>query len=259
MLLSSVLSTQDSLDLRLELEQLRVSLESQMAENTAAVHDLEQLVKQLMGMEPSTAPPRTSPVIAAAAVAPAAPPPTDLTGRPSSSSPGPAGNGPPGSSELLDPEDKMLLDRINHLASDLSAEMKEAVQELELQQQSLFERHQHIIADMSISSSNNNNNRMALDLGYGAGLGMRMQPTNANVGVRGGSSSSSGTKPRVAGHVARAVTSWLESRNVQQYHQGLLVAVLVSCGLWRDSMWEQLEAGALRCGLMTGSCSQGTH
>jgi len=251
-MLSSVLSThtQDSTDLRLELEQLRVSLESQMAENTAAVHDLEQLVKQLMGMEPSTAPPRTSPVIAAAAVAPAAPPPTDLTGRRSSSSPGPAGNGPPGSSELLDPEDKMLLDRINHLASDLTAEMKEAVQELELQQQSLFERHQHIIADMSIGSSNNkNNNRMALGLGYGAGLGMRMQPTNANVGVRG----SSGSTQHVAGHVARAVTSWLESRNVQQYHQGLLVAVLVSCGLWRDSMWEQLEAGALRWGLMRGS------
>jgi hypothetical protein len=29
---------------------------------------------------------------------------------------------------MLDQEDKMLLDRINHLASDLSAEMKEAVQ-----------------------------------------------------------------------------------------------------------------------------------
>lgn len=41
---------------------------------------------------------------------------------------GGTGSGPPGSSELLDDEDKMLLDRINHLASDLSAEMKEAVQ-----------------------------------------------------------------------------------------------------------------------------------
>lgn len=146
--------------------------------------------------------------------------------------------GPPGSSEMLDHEDKMLLERINHLASDLSEEMKEAVQELELQQQSLLERHQHIIADLSVNGNSNNKNRMALDLGFGAGLGMRMQPTMGGGLVNG---------VEAGPHVTRAVARWLESRNVQQYHQGLLVAVMISSGLWRDSMWEQLESGgALR-------------
>jgi hypothetical protein len=234
---------QDSHGLRDELEALRFSLERQMADNTAAVHDLEFLVKQLLGMDPgsssidpiSTAGAvRPASVVAASAVAPARP---AQPGSSRASSPG--SGGPPGSAEMLDQEDKMLLERINLLASDLSDEMKEAVQELELQQQSLLERHQHIIADLSPrsnSNNNNNNNRMALDLGFGPGLGMRMQPT---VGA-GGSQAQAGV------HVMVTVARWLESRDVQQYYQGLLVAVMVSCGLWRDSMWDELQAGALR-------------
>jgi hypothetical protein len=228
---------QDSHELRDELEMLRHSLEHQMSDNTAAVHDLELMVRQLMSLQGLDVSPsaRAASVVAAAAVAP---PPTmgQAGSRPST----PGSGGPPGSSELLDQEDKMLLERINHLASDLSEEMKEAVQELELQQQSLLERHQHIIADLSLggnSNNSNNKNRMSLDLGFGAGLGMRMQPT------MGGSMNG---VLQAGPHVTRAVARWLESRNVQQYHQGLLVAVLISCGLWRDSMWEQLEGGALR-------------
>lgn len=69
---------------------------------------------------------------------------------------------------------------------------------------------------------------------------MRMQPTMGGPGVL-----ANGVE--AGPHVTRAVARWLESHNVQQYHQGLLVAVLISCGLWRDSMWEPLENGALRC------------
>lgn len=54
------------------------------------------------------------------------------------------------------------------------------------------------------------------------------------------------TNVPVAAAVLAASAVPAESHNVQQYHQGLLVAVLISCGLWRDSMWEQLEGGALR-------------
>lgn len=212
-----------------------------MADNTAAVHELESLVKQLIGIE-GVAGQRPSSVVAASAVV-RTPPPL-LAGGGAAAAAGGAGSrssaGP--NNEMLDPDDKMLLERINHLASDLSTEMKEAVQELELQQQSLLERHQHIIADMSISSSGNNKNRMALDLGYGAGLGMRMQPTNTGAGV----SASSRGGQLAAAHVTRAVAHWLESRDVQQYHQGLVVAVMISSGLWQDSMWEQMEGGALR-------------
>jgi hypothetical protein len=112
------------------------------------------------------------------------------------------------------------------------------VQELEQQQQSLLERHQHIIADLSPSpNSNNTKARMPLDLGFG--FGMRMQPTNS-AGVLGGRSA------QPAGHVVRAAGNWLASHNVQQYHQGLVVSVLMSAGLWRDSMWEELDKGALR-------------
>jgi hypothetical protein len=68
---------------------------------------------------------------------------------------------------------------------------------------------------------------------------MRMQPTMGGPGVL-----ANGVE--AGPHVTRAVARWLESRNVQQYHQGLLVAVLISCGLWKDSMWEPLENGALR-------------
>lgn len=91
----------------------------------------------------------------------------------------------------------------------------------------------------SAYSNSNNKNRLALDLGFGAGLGMRMQPTMGGPGVL-----ANGVE--AGPHVTRAVARWLESHNVQQYHQGLLVAVLISCGLWRDSMWEPLENGALR-------------
>jgi hypothetical protein len=229
---------QDSHELRDELEMLRHSLEHQMSDNTAAVHDLELMVRQLMSLQGLDVSPsaRAASVVAAAAVA--QPPPTMGQAGSRPSTPGSAG--PPGSSELLDQEDKMLLERINHLASDLSEEMKEAVQELELQQQSLLERHQHIIADLSLgghSNNSNNKNRMPLDLGFGAGLGMRMQP------IMGGNMNG---VLQAGPHVTRAVARWLESRNVQQYHQGLLVAVLISTGLWRDSMWEQLEGGALR-------------
>lgn len=187
---------QDSHELRDELEMLRNSLEHQMSDNTAAVHDLELMVRQLMGLQGLDISPsaRAASVVAAAAVAP---PPTmgQAGSRPST----PGSGGPPGSSELLDQEDKMLLDRINHLASDLSEEMKEAVQELELQQQSLLERHQHIIADLSPGGNSNNKNRMALDLGFGAGLGMRMQPTMGNMnGVL-----------QAGPHVTRAVARWL--------------------------------------------------
>lgn len=123
---------QDSHDLRDEMEALRLSLEQQMTDNTAAVQHLESQIRQLMalqGIDMTSMPPRPATVVAAAAVAP--PPPGVASGRPST----PGSSGPPGSSEMLDPEDKLLLERINHLASDLSEEMKEAVQELELQQQ----------------------------------------------------------------------------------------------------------------------------
>lgn len=228
---------EDSHDLRDEMETLRLSLEQQMATNTAAVQHLESQIRQLMalqGIDVTDMPPRPPSVVAAAAVAP---PPPGVVGSSRPSTPG--SGGPPGSSEMLDHEDKLLLERINHLASDLSEEMKEAVQELELQQQSLLERHQHIIADMSVNGNSNNKNRLALDLGFGAGLGMRMQPTMGGPGVL-----ANGVE--AGPHVTRAVARWLESRNVQQYHQGLLVAVLISCGLWKDSMWEPLENGALR-------------
>lgn len=114
------------------MEALRLSLEQQMTDNTAAVQHLESQIRQLMalqGIDMTSMPPRPATVVAAAAVAP--PPPGVAGGRPST----PGSGGPPGSSEMLDPEDKLLLERINHLASDLSEEMKEAVQELELQQQ----------------------------------------------------------------------------------------------------------------------------
>jgi hypothetical protein len=110
-----------------------------------------------------------------------------------------------------------------------------AAQELEQQQQSLLERHQHIISDLS--PTNNTKARVPLDLGFG--FGMRMQPTNA-AGVLGGRAAAP------AGHVVRAAANWLASHNVQQYHQGLVVSVLMSAGLWRDSMWEELDRGALR-------------
>lgn len=231
---------QDSHGLRDELENLRFSLERQMADNTAAVHDLELLVKQLLGMEPGSS--SIDPISRAGSVGPASVIAASAVAPARSAQPGssransPGSSGPPGSAEMLDQEDKMLLERINLLASDLSEEMKEAVQELELQQQSLLERHQHIIADLSPRSNSNNNNRMALDLGFGPGLGMRMQPT---VGA-GGSQAQAGV------YVMVTVARWLESRDVQQYYQGLLVALMVSCGLWRDSMWDELQAGALR-------------
>jgi hypothetical protein len=127
-----LLFLQDSHDLRDEMETLRLSLEQQMATNTAAVQHLESQIRQLMalqGIDVTDMPPRPPSVVAAAAVAP--PPPGVVGSRPST----PGSGGPPGSSEMLDHEDKLLLERINHLASDLSEEMKEAVQELELQQQ----------------------------------------------------------------------------------------------------------------------------
>lgn len=78
---------QESLDLRHEIETLRVSLEGQMSDNTAAVQHLESLVKQLMGLEGGAAlppsatgsiPPRATATVAAAAVAP--PPPSTAAG-----------------------------------------------------------------------------------------------------------------------------------------------------------------------------------
>lgn len=116
------------------MEALRLSLEQQMADNTGAVQHLESQIRQLMalqGIDMTSMPPRPANVVAAAAVAPPPPGVSTPGSRPST----PGSGGPPGSSEMLDPEDKLLLERINHLASDLSEEMKEAVQELELQQQ----------------------------------------------------------------------------------------------------------------------------
>lgn len=126
------------------------------------------------------------------------------------------------------------------------------LQELEQQQQSLLERHQHIIADMSLnspgSSSSSSMDRLSLDFGFGpvgaaaAGLGgmLRMQPTNNRTPNQ---QRQQQQVPAAAPHVMRAIVGWLESREVEKYHRGLLLAVMVSSGLWQDSMWKQLEGG----------------
>jgi hypothetical protein len=207
---------QDTAELRHEMEDLRVSLQSQIADNTAAVHDLELLVKHVMNTSGGAQqpPPASWGSNASATAASDGWTPShssnDSKGESSGGGRG-GGRGGGGSgggtavaeapqvAEVLDAEDRQLLERINFLASDLSTEMKTAVHELELQQQTLLQRHSRIAAERPGSP------------------------------LAGPAASSIGTMLPVAAR-------WLESREAPQFYEGLLVTVMLSCGLWADGL-----------------------
>jgi hypothetical protein len=196
------------------MEELRSSLQSQLAENTAAVQDLDVMVKHLVSTSAVRAllpPPSKDSAAAAAALssgwsggAPASAEASPLSSVLSSADGDAA--------EVLDPEDRLLLERINHLASDLSAEMQEAVHELELQQQTLFQRHTKHLGDGPRPQ------------GWGAA-----SPSAASIST-----------------MLPVAARWLESRDEAQFYRGLLATVLMSCGLWTDTLWEQLEGEPMR-------------
>lgn len=214
---------EESQELRQEMQELRRDLEAQMAENTAAVQDLEHLVKHVVSTsgeglpspadELGAASEGWSPALAASggggggrAVAAAA----------LAASPAPVGEEEDvAAEEVLDAEDRLLLERINHLASDLSAEMQEAVHELELQQQTLLQRTQHIVGGAGSSPRS---------LGWAGSAG----------------------DPAGMGSMLPLAARLLESHDAVAWYNGLMLTVLTSCGLWTDELWDGVREEPLR-------------
>lgn len=216
------------------MQELKTNMQEQVADNTAAVQDLELLVKHLINTSGGPPPP----------------PPARLSGSSSSSTAVSEGWSPPTGSttssraapaataaraapvrvedvsgELLDVEDRMLLERINHLASGISTEMREAVHELELQQQTLLERHQNFLTPDRGSGS--------------AGSSPLGSVWGQSIGIAGSGSGS-------MAHMMPVAARWLESREAVPFFKGLLVTFMMSSGLWSDGLWGELQGEPLR-------------